>query len=58
VPKICTGEKTASSTNGAGKTGFPRLKLDPSLTPCASINSKWIKDLSARFEIVKLIEEK
>jgi hypothetical protein len=58
VPKICTGEKTASSTNGAGKTGFPRLKLDPSLTPCTSINSKWIKDLSARFEIVKLIEEK
>jgi hypothetical protein len=23
VPKICAGEKIASSTNGSGTTGFP-----------------------------------
>jgi hypothetical protein len=27
-----------------------RLKLDPSLSPCTSINSKYIKDLSIRSE--------
>jgi hypothetical protein len=31
VPKICAGEKTASSINGAGETEFPRLKLVASL---------------------------
>jgi hypothetical protein len=34
-----------------------RLKLDPSLSHCASINLKWIKDLNVRFETVKLIQE-
>jgi hypothetical protein len=27
---------------------YRRLKLDPSLSPCISINSKWIKDLNIR----------
>jgi hypothetical protein len=51
--KACTGEKTVSSTEGAGKTGYPpcrRLKLDLSLSPWALINSKWIKDLNIRYE--------
>jgi hypothetical protein len=43
LPKIYNGEKTASSTNVAGKSGYPtaeKLKLDPCLSPCASINPK------------------
>jgi hypothetical protein len=34
-----------------------RLKLDPSLSPCTSINAKWIKNLNMRLEMVKLIQE-
>jgi hypothetical protein len=31
---------------------FRKLKLVPYLSPCTSINSKWIKDLNIRPEIV------
>jgi hypothetical protein len=34
-----------------------KLKLDPCLSPCAIINSIWIKDLNVRPENLKLIQE-
>jgi hypothetical protein len=34
-----------------------KLKLDRCLSPCTSINSKWIKDLTIRPETLKLVQE-
>jgi hypothetical protein len=35
-----------------------KLKLDPSLSPCTNINSKWIKDLNIRPKTLKLVQER
>jgi hypothetical protein len=34
------------------------LKLYPCLSPCTSINSKWIKDLNVRPKTLKLVQER
>jgi hypothetical protein len=43
-----------------GKTisGCRKLKLDPCLSPCTTVNSKWIKELNIRLENLKLVQEK
>jgi hypothetical protein len=35
-----------------------KLKLDPCLSPCISVNSKWIKVLNIRPETLKLIQKR
>jgi hypothetical protein len=35
-----------------------KLKLDTCLSPCTSINSKWIKDLHIRLETLQSVQER
>jgi hypothetical protein len=35
-----------------------KLKLDPCISPCTNINSKWIKDLNIRPQTLKFIQER
>jgi hypothetical protein len=59
VPQTYNGEKTASSTNVVGKAVYlPADKVDPCLSCCTSINSKWVKDLNIRPESFKLVHKR
>jgi hypothetical protein len=35
-----------------------RIRIDPFLSPCTKLKSKWIKELHIKPETLKLIEEK
>jgi hypothetical protein len=35
-----------------------RMKIDPCLSPCSKLKSKWIKDLNIKPDTLSLIEEK
>ena len=59
--KTSSGKKTAFSTNGVGTTGLYNVEeceIDPFLSPCTKVKSKWIKELHIKPETLKLIDEK
>ena len=60
--KPSSGKETAFSTNNAGITGGYHVEecelIDPFLSLCTKVKSKWIKKLHIKPETVKLIEEK
>jgi hypothetical protein len=39
-------------------SSLQKLKLDPCISPYTNINTKWIKDLNIRPQILKLIQER
>jgi hypothetical protein len=56
VPKTYNREKNVARKNWLSV--YKKLKLNPYLSPCTSINSKWIKDLNIRPETLKLLQER
>ena len=61
-PSSGGGGETAFLTNGAGSTGGwtarRRIQIDPFLSPCTKLKSKWIKDLHIKPDTLKRVEKK
>ena len=52
--KPSSGKKTAFLTMAVSR----RMRIDPFLSPCTKLKSKWIKELQIKPETLKFIEEK
>ena len=39
-------------------SGSRKIQIDPYLSPCTKLNSKWIKDINIKVDTLNLIEEK
>ena len=51
-------KKKASSINGAGLSVCRKMIIDPYLSPCTKLKSKWIKYLNIKPNTLNLIQEK
>jgi hypothetical protein len=53
-------KKTPFSTNAGNnwQLSCRRMEIDPFLSPCTKVKSKWVKELHIKPETLKLIEEK
>jgi hypothetical protein len=61
MPKTYDGDYTVSTNKCCCKKSLSacrKLKLNPYLSPCISINSKWNMDLNIRLESLKLVQER
>jgi hypothetical protein len=59
-PKTYNGEKSLFNKCCWEKwlSAYKKLKLHPCLSPCTSINLKWIKDFIIRPKTLKLVQER
>ena len=53
-----SGNRGGKSAKRNWRLSCRRMRIDPFLSPCTKLKSKWIKDLHIRPETLKLIEEK
>jgi hypothetical protein len=54
-------EKKSILRNGAGLTGslhVGKMKINPYLSPCTKLRSKWLKNLNIKSDTLNRIEEK
>jgi hypothetical protein len=58
-PKLYTGEKTTSSTDGSGELAIYMQKTETRLLSltCTKIKSKWITNLNLRLETLSLLHK-
>jgi hypothetical protein len=39
-------------------SAYRKLKLDPCLSPCTIVNTKWMKDLNIKSKTLRLVQER